>query len=322
MGNRIVPSILALGLLLWTGNAPTRGEEPQPDFLLKDLPGWVGAVAFTPAGELLIGTGDGTVAAWKPTTGRPKVLHRHADAVAALAVAADGKTFYSGAHDGTIRKTTLGKDVEKPALLGKQRGAVLALAPLRDGRLFSGGIDGKLREWSPTQTKLLRTQVDHTSWVHGLALDREEKLLATASSDTTLRVRSTKDLEPQHTFRVKEGEIRAAALSPDGTFAAAAIRYGHVRVWDLRTGKVTASFRPHAGETWAVAFTPDGRTLLSGGGDWNQPGEVVVWDTSTWKRKNLLPHSGEVLCLAVSADGKLLAAGGWDRSVRLWKVPR
>lgn len=321
MGNRIVPSILVLGLLSWTGTCSTNGEEPQPDVLLQDQRGWVGAVAFTPAGELLIGTGDGTVAAWNPNNGRRRVLYRHADAVAALAVAADGKTFFSGAHDGTILKNSLGKDLEKPGAIGKHRGAVLALALLRDGRLFSGGIDGKLREWSPAQNKLLRTQTDHTSWIHGLALDREERLLATASSDTTLRVRSTKDLKPLHTFRVREGEIRAAALSPDGTYAAAAIRYGHVRVWDLRTGKVASSFRPHAGETWAVAFTPDGRTLLSGGGDWNQPGEVVLWDTKTWKRTSTLPHSGEVLSLAVSADGKLLAAGAWNRSVRIWKLP-
>jgi WD40 repeat protein len=71
-----------------------------------------------------------------------------------------------------------------------------------------------------------------------------------------------------------------------------------------------------------VAFTPDGKSLCSGGGDWNRPGEVRVWDTPTWKERAVLKHSGEVLCLAVSSDGKHLAAGSWDRTVKVWDLTR
>ena len=49
--------------------------------------------------------------------------------------------------------------------------------------------------------------------------------------------------------------------------------------------------------------------LATGGGDWNQPGEVRLWDTSTWRQRARLKHTGEVLCVAISPDGRALAAG-------------
>jgi WD40 repeat protein len=80
------------------------------------------------------------------------------------------------------------------------------------------------------------------------------------------------------------------------------------------------SAEAHDGEAWAVCFTPDGKTLVSGGGDWGKPGTVKLWDTKTWKARATLAHKGEVLCVAASPDGKWLAAGGADRTVRLWRL--
>ena len=59
----------------------------------------------------------------------------------------------------------------------------------------------------------------------------------------------------------------------------------------------------------------------TGGGDWDRPGEVRLWDVGAWRERDVLKHTGEVLCLAVSPDGKLLAAGSWDRTVKVWELP-
>jgi WD40 repeat protein len=112
------------------------------------------------------------------------------------------------------------------------------------------------------------------------------------------------------------------ALAPDGKTLAAGLRYGTVKVWDVGTRRERAVLRGHAGDVWSVAFAPDGKALASGGGDWDQPGEVKLWDTATWEARARLKHTGEVLCVAFAPDGKRLAAGSWDKTVRLWDVPR
>ena len=99
---------------------------------------------------------------------------------------------------------------------------------------------------------------------------------------------------------------------------AAGTRYGLVKVLNVDAGRELATLRGHAGEVWAVAFSPDGRTLASGDGDWNRPGDVRLWDTATWRERTALRHSGEVLCLAFAPRGSRLAAGGWDRTVKVW----
>lgn len=180
-------------------------------------------------------------------------------------------------------------------------------------------MDGAIRIWERAG-KPKRILRDHTSWVNSLAIDKEETLLASGSSDNTIHVRTLKDLKIRDTFRVSEGEVRSVALSPDGKLLAAGIRYGWVRVWDLDSKKVVFNTKAHEGETMAIAFTPDGKTLASGGGDWNKPGEVRLYDVAAWKERATLKHSGEVLCLAISPDGRLLAAGAWDRTVRIWEL--
>jgi WD40 repeat protein len=78
-----------------------------------------------------------------------------------------------------------------------------------------------------------------------------------------------------------------------------------------------ATLEGHAGGVWAIAFSPDGKTLASGSMDhtvrlWNlEPGELTA---------TLEGHAKRVLAVAFSPDGRALASGSQDDSVRLWDV--
>lgn len=69
----------------------------------------------------------------------------------------------------------------------------------------------------------------------------------------------------------------------------------------------------------AVAFSPDGATLATGGGEPSRSGSVELWDVATGRLLARAPHlhSDTVTALAFSPDGRLLASGGADRFARL-----
>src|SRR5262245_12673089 len=95
--------------------------------------------------------------------------------------------------------------------------------------------------------------------------------------------------EPRHSFTIGTNVWSAGkppfTLSADGTrLATLDFREktpSTIRIWDLATGKEIRRLRGHEGETTALTFSPDGRTLASGGEDWL----VRIWELASGQER-------------------------------------
>src|SRR5262249_31081470 len=90
-----------------------------------------------------------------------------------------------------------------------------------------------------------------------------------------------------------------------------------IRLWNTADGKEVRQFAGHTEWVNTLAFSPDGKTLVSGSDDKT----VRCWDPDTGQEKQQLRgHQGGVDSVAFSPDGKLLASEGKWGSIRLWEI--
>jgi WD40 repeat protein len=80
--------------------------------------------------------------------------------------------------------------------------------------------------------------------------------------------------------------------------------------------------RGHEGSITAVAFSPDGRHILTGTGSlWARPGELRLWNATTHEcERELEGHADSVYSIGWSGDSRFAITGSADRTAVLWDI--
>ena len=197
--------------------------------------------------------------------------------------------------------------------------------------LASGGKDNVIKIWDLANGNVLRTLYGHTSNVNALAVSPDGKIIASGSGD----INDERDLG----IFTQGGVVGG---SEDNT----------VRIWSVQTGQQLQVCRGHELPVAAVAFSNDGHSLTSVGGD-----AIKVWDVSAgtelrsqktqygksgMEKLNSMPSFSvfgggdkerkqelqrqknfkmSASKIAVSGNGQLAAVGQPDKAIKLYDVP-
>jgi WD40 repeat protein/serine/threonine protein kinase len=292
---------------------------------LKGHTARVNSLAFSPDGKTLASAShDGTVRLWDMTSGLERqALHPRSQSTYAVAFSPDGKRLALGGWDITLWDPATGKEVSKLEV----QGAIHALAFSPDGKTLAGGNYGQgvVRLWDVGTGHERLGPHGPAGSVVSVAVSPDGKTIISGATDGTVRLSDLGGPVPRERAVLRWwglGEAgwapNALALSPDGkTLVLPAPENFALSLHDMATGKEVQSFRGHRQIIRAVAFSPDGRTIVSGSHD----GTVRLWDVATGKERRTLQTGDATASLAFSPDGKTLAAVEIsERLVRFWDV--
>jgi WD40 repeat protein len=193
----------------------------------------------------------------------------------------------------------------------------------RDSKtLISAGWGDTIRVWDRATGKEVRQFRGHRGGVFCVALSPDGKTVVSIGRDQTVRFWETATGKERHRFPAPKKWTTSVVYSPDGKTLA--LLGEHIHLWDAATGK--ERFRFGAAQTvvpYVAAFTPNGKTLVVGGGD--ASGLIRLWDVATGKERRRFPNKPvvpgpEIYSLALSPDGKILATSVGGFTLLLWDV--
>ncbi|MEP7029767.1 MAG: c-type cytochrome [Pseudolabrys sp.] len=233
-------------------------------------------------------------------------LRGHGGPVRALAIAPDGKSALSGSFDSSAIHWSLERNTALQVMRFHDS-AVNAVAILSDGKLVTGGEDGKIAIWKPGDAAPLQVFTGHTAPIVALAVSPDGKRIASASWDRTARIWPLDGGAPT----VLEGHqqnINGVAFTPDGKSLVSVSSDPEVRIWPLGGGAATIVklFAPLN----SVAVASDGE-IVAGGAD----GKVYFYSAAGEARGEVQASPTPIIAVAISPDGKLVAAAGIRGSV-------
>jgi WD40 repeat protein len=199
-----------------------------------------------------------------------------------------------------------------------------ALGLSRDGtRAIVGDTDGGALVFDAANYRIITRLKGHRGQIWGAVLTADGKRAVTGSWDKSLRLWDAVTGKELISYKC-EGMVRAVALAPDERHFVSAHFNNHgepgvLRLYDIEQPEPVRTFTGHQLEVSGVAFSPDGKRLLSCSFDKT----ARLWDVETGKElRRFEGHTARVESVAFWPDGRhAISAGDQDdRLLRIWNV--
>jgi WD40 repeat protein len=242
----------------------------------------VNAVAFSSDGaRALSSSEDTTLVLWDVETGKPLKRLQHPDNRETRGVTflpGDKQALSTGASPDIIKwDLETGQPIDR---LRGHRGTVYYVTVSPDGtRALSSGDDNTLILWDLERGAPLTVLRGHGGYIRQVVFSKDGKHALSASADKEIRMWDLENGAEQ--FRLSSGgPVNDISLSADGRLLATGSGDGVAQLWDMTTGKpARAEFQWHERDVAAVALSPDGKYLLTGGG--KRDGALILTNLQT-----------------------------------------
>jgi len=307
-------------------------EKSEKDMILIPNRMWrahersVLSLSFSPDGSLLAsGSDDGTIKLWEMSSKKDeenegekkeRIFIGHSGAVTSVVFSPCGRLIASASVDRTVClwEVETGRQIRCYQDHGIQRVYTVAFSP--DGKNLVSGDHGGfiiLRDLKLSLVKAPFPLVARPRPVGELCKEeREFNTLITKAQACLLENDLPSALKMLETARRIPGYERHKNVL---SILAKLSRRG--RRTALRDIWISLTLSGHYAKVQSVIFAPDGKYLVSGGGD----GTIRFWNFRTGQElKCLQGHTGEVFSVSFSQDGHFLASGGRDRVLRVWNI--
>ncbi len=235
--------------------------------------GYVSTVAFHPSGEQILSTSwDSSIRLWDVSQGR-EIWRcgggtRASDSIAfspdgrSVATGFGAKVFLIDAATGKQRTTINRSGANTTAI---------AFGP-SDSTFVCGDEQGAIELWSQEQRQW--TAPAEGGAIHSLAYSRDGHWIAAVSKSLRLTVWNTVTGQVQFST-TDPGGITCVRFNPDNTRLVAGCADTQLRFWSVESGQSIFTLSGQKGRIFSLAFSPDGRRLVSSG----DGGSVRVWDS-------------------------------------------
>ncbi|XP_064101027.1 uncharacterized protein LOC135211710 [Macrobrachium nipponense] len=293
---------------------------PEPELLSTCHSEPIYDVSFpSGVGELVVTGGEGGVRVWNVRS-LEEVLRVQLPGLicSCCHVTHTLQIIVSGWSDGRLR----GLGAESGRVMwvvdDAHYGGVNTVVALRNGRVVSGGCDGRVRVWAHEGLgmRMLASQKEHRGEVTHLSLDAAQSRVLSCSGDGTCILWDLPSLERVYNLTAHTVFLGGTILS-SGEMATVGSD-GSVLVWERHDGALLADLPTSIKPITSISSTADDGTLVTAGED----AVVRVWN---WNKGRVSHegrgHSGSITRISLSPDGKVLATVGKDGALLFWKMP-
>lgn len=293
-------------------------------------------VAVDPRGETILSAGmDLSLRRWEVATGEQTLVWRGVAPLTSVAITPDGNSALFSPQQQLLI-LDLASRLESGRLLGHtlpdSAAGINEIVVSPDGRLvLSAADDGTARVWQLPGERSFAGEMG----IVAVAISPDGRELLVGAEGAGIWDVSTGRLIRR--LAGLEGSITPGgiAFSLDGRYAAATGTgiysggdVGTVMLWEARFGSVRCRLEGHNEGPRALAFSPDGRTLLSGSQNFmkaetDSSGDLILWDVSSCHLLRRFETTEDASSIAFSADGRrALVSAAYYQNVTLWDVAR